>query len=126
VTEPTPAAVVAQPTSAPVVARPTPAVTQPTPAGSTSMPAIAEPKPVVAPKPDEAELIEVDEAADHAVTDEPPPDPPEDPPKTRGKIVKLRQPEPPAPKKKVTRPAKRPKSQPATKWDPNGLFPENK
>jgi hypothetical protein len=108
VVEPRPAAVVAQPA-------PTPAVAEPKPA------------PVAAqPQADEAEVIEVDEAADHAVTDEPPPDPPEDPPKARGKIVKLREPEPPPPKKKVTRPAKRPKSQPATKWDPNGLFPEKK
>jgi hypothetical protein len=109
--EPTPAPVV-EPTPAAVVAQPTP---EPTPA------------PVAAqPKADEAEVIEVDETADHVVTDEPPPDPPADPPKGRGKLVKLREPEPPPAKKKVTRPAKRTKSQPATKWDPNGLFPEKK
>jgi hypothetical protein len=125
----------AEPAAAPIA---TPATPEPTPAPTaepTPTPAV-EPTPVVEPaaasvvaqpKTDEPDVIEVDEAADHVVTDEPPPDPPADPPKGRGKLVKLRQPEPPSPaKKKVTRHAKRPKSQPATKWDPNGLFPEKK
>jgi serine/threonine protein kinase len=95
---------------------------EPAPPPQPPAPAIAQP----APAPDAAvtdDLVEVDVVKPD---DEPPPDPPALPEPKKAEeprpIVKLREPEPVAPKKKVVKP--RPK--PAPHWDPNALFPEKK